>query len=98
MKPGFDLPFELTTIPEPVFPDRIFDIRDYDALPDGLTLNTQAFRRVVEDCHTQGGGTVRVPEGDWLTGPIHLHSNLRLHLELGASPAGKEWNATTTPR
>ncbi|MFL7869184.1 MAG: glycoside hydrolase family 28 protein [Anaerolineales bacterium] len=81
MKSGFDLPFELPTIPEPVIPEGIFDLRDYGAVPDGKTLNTAAFRRAVEDCHAQGGGTLRVPAGDWLTGPIHLKSNIRFHLE-----------------
>lgn len=84
MKSGFDLPFELPVISEPVFPERTFDIREYGAVPDGSTLNTDAFRRTVEACHEQGGGTIRVPEGDWLTGSIHLCSNIRLHLEGGA--------------
>jgi polygalacturonase len=84
MKPGFDLPFELPEISEPVFLPQIFDIRDYGAVPGGLTLNTDAFRQAVTDCHDKGGGTIRVPEGDWLTGPIHLQSNINLHLESGA--------------
>jgi polygalacturonase len=84
MKPGFDLPFELPVITEPVFPEQVFDIRDFGAVPDGITLNTGAFRRAVEACHTHGGGTINVPEGDWLTGPIHLRSNTRLHLERDA--------------
>ena len=84
MNPGFDLPFELPVISEPVFPERFFNILDYGAVPDGLTLNTDAFRRVVEDCAAQGGGTILVPEGDWLTGPIHLRSNICLHLSHGA--------------
>jgi polygalacturonase len=84
METGFDLPFELPDVREPVFPERLFDIRDYGAVPDGTTLNTEAFRRAVEDCHALGGGTVRVPEGDWLTGPIHLRSHVCLHLARGA--------------
>jgi polygalacturonase len=84
MKSGFDLPFNLPVIQEPAFPERIFDIRDYGAIPDGLTLNTEAFHRSVEDCNARGGGTLRVPAGDWLTGPIHLRSNIRLHLERGS--------------
>ena len=84
MKPGFDLPFDLPAIREPAFPERIFDIRDYGAIPDGSTLNTEAFSRSIEDCFAQGGGTLRVPAGDWLTGPIHLKSNIRLHLERGS--------------
>jgi polygalacturonase len=84
MKTRFDLPFELPAIPEPVFPKQIFDIRDYGAAPDGLPLNTAAFARAVTDCYTRGGGTIEIPPGNWLTGPIHLRSNIRLHLERGA--------------
>ena len=64
MKPGFNLPFELPEISEPVFPDQVFDIRDFGAVPDGVTLNTEAFNRVVETCHSQGGGMIFVPGGD----------------------------------
>ena len=84
MTPGFELPFELPEVHEPIIPERDFDIRDYGAIPGGTTLNTEAFGLAVADCSSQGGGTIRVPEGDWLTGPIHLHSNLRLHLSHGA--------------
>jgi len=84
MNIGFKLPFELPDIPEPVFPKRVYDIREYGAVPDGNTLCSGAFRRAIEDCHAQGGGTIRVPEGDWLTGPIHMQSNTCLHLERGA--------------
>jgi polygalacturonase len=84
MTHGFDLPFELPDIQEPVFPERIFDIREYGAIPDGKTLNTEALRDVVAACHAQGGGTIRVPEGNWLTGPIQLRSNIRFHVERGA--------------
>ena len=81
MRSGFELPFELPDIPEPDIPNQIFDIRDYGAIPGGLSLNTEAFRRCVDDCHAQGGGIVRVPKGEWLTGPIHLRSKINLHLE-----------------
>ena len=37
-----------------------------------------AFARAVEPCHRAGGGCVTVPAGAWLTGPIHLKSNVNL--------------------
>ena len=81
MKSGFELPFKLPEIPEPNIPTQIFDIRDYGAVPGGLSMNTKALQQCVDDCRAQGGGTVRVPAGEWLTGPIHLHSKINLHLE-----------------
>ena len=77
-------PFDMPPPEAPAFPDRFFDIRDFGAAADGLTLNTQAFRRAIETCHNAGGGIVRVPAGAWLTGPIHLRSHVNLRLEQGA--------------
>jgi polygalacturonase len=74
----------MPTVEPPSFPDRVLDVRSFGARDDGLTLNTDAFRQAIKACHEADGGVVRVPAGDWLTGPIHLRSNVNLHLEQGA--------------
>ena len=79
-----DLPFEMPVLQKPVFPDYLVSIADYGAIPDGITLNTEAFNTAINHVSTQGGGTVNVPSGIWLTGPIVLKSNINLHLEQGA--------------
>src|SRR5512135_1741282 len=66
------------------FPDRVVSITQHGALPDGKTLNTKAFAAAIEACANAGGGTVEVPAGTWLTGPIKLVSGVNLHLERGA--------------
>ena len=38
-----------------------FDIRDYGAVGDGQTLNTEAIQRAVDACHAAGGGRVLFP-------------------------------------
>ena len=78
------MPFEMPTVEPPSFPDRVFDVRSFGAVDDGLSLNTKAFRQAVQACHEEGGGVVCIPPGTWLTGPVHLHSNVNLHLEKGA--------------
>ncbi len=75
-------PFEAPV--EPVFPDRIFDIRNYGAEEGGEIAATEAIRAAIEACEKQGGGRVVIPEGRWLTGPIHLRDNVNLHLDAGA--------------
>lgn len=60
------------------------DIRDFGAVGDGKTKNTEAFAKAIESCAQKGGGNVLVPRGVWLTGAIHLKSNINLHLESGA--------------
>ncbi len=80
-----DAPFAMPNLVRPTFPDRLFDIRDYGAEPGGETKNTAAFSEAVAACHEAGGGRVVVPKGDWLTGPIHLRSNVNLHVTEGAT-------------
>lgn len=75
-----DTPFPMPEIAEPVFPDRTCSIADYGATQGGA-LNTEAFARAISACADAGGGTVLVPPGEWLTGPIHLKSNINLHLD-----------------
>lgn len=84
MQQSSSLPFDMPPIQMPSFPNRTFDVRGFGAVGDGATLNTAAFRRAIEACHAAGGGVVLVPVGTWLTGPIHLRSNVNLRLERDA--------------
>lgn len=70
-------------IKAPVFPDRQFVITDYGAKDDG-SLCTEAFEKAIKACHEAGGGTVLVPQGKFVTGAIHLLSNVNLHISEGA--------------
>jgi len=61
-----------------------FNIQKYGAVADGQALNTQAFQKAIMACTQAGGGTVMVPAGLWLTGPIALQNNVNLHVSTGA--------------
>lgn len=63
-----------------MFPDRVVDITAHGAVPGGEVKNTAAFAAAIAACAEAGGGRVLVPAGRWLTGPIHLRSNIELHL------------------
>jgi DNA sulfur modification protein DndE len=78
------LPFEMPRLEEPSFPACTVSIADYGAVPDGHTLNTKSFSDAITACAKAGGGTVIIPPGTWLTGPIQLESNINLHIEKGA--------------
>ena len=65
-------------------PSSTFSIREYGAKGDGVTLDTKAIDEAISACTKQGGGTVLVPPGVYLSGPIHLAQNVALHLEAGA--------------
>jgi polygalacturonase len=61
-----------------------FNIRDYGARNDGSQSATDAFRAAIQAAKAAGGGTVFVPAGKYVTGPIELVSNLTLYFDSGA--------------
>jgi polygalacturonase len=69
----------------PTFPDRLFDITKYGARPDAATLATKAIADAIEACAKAGGGRVLVPAGRFLTGAVHLKSNVELHVSENAT-------------
>jgi polygalacturonase len=79
------VPAILSRIQPPKFPHREFPITKYGAVSDGVTDCTEAFRRAIDDCSSAGGGEVVVSGGTWLTGPIHLKSNVDLLVKKGAT-------------
>lgn len=79
-----DLPFKMDRVQQPVFNTYSVSITDFGANGDGLYSNTAAFSKAIDAVVSKGGGTVIVPEGLWLTGPIVLKSNVRLHTLKGA--------------
>ncbi len=60
------------------------NIKDFGAVGDGVTLNTDAFAKAVDAVSSGGGGILEVPAGIWLTGPITLKSGVNLHLARNA--------------
>jgi polygalacturonase len=75
----------LARIKPPVFPSRDFPITDFGAVGDGAFDCTEAIAKAISACHTAGGGRVVVPAGRYLTGAIHLKSNVNLHVAKGAT-------------
>ncbi len=78
------LEFDMPVVQEPVFPDNSVSITDFGAVGDGRHLNTVAFADAIDAVTEKGGGTVLIPPGLWLTGPVILKSNIRIHTEDGA--------------
>jgi len=72
----------LARIRTPQFSGREFSIADFGGV-EGQDC-TSALTDAIAACHRAGGGRVVVPAGTWLTGAIHLLSNVNLHLAEGS--------------
>ncbi len=78
-------PFAMPAIAVPDFSRaKRFSIIDFGAVPNNQAQTTLAIARAIDAAHKAGGGSVVVPKGEWLTGKIHLKSNVNLHLEKDA--------------
>jgi polygalacturonase len=64
------------------------DARDFGALGDGRTKDTDAIQKALDACAKAGGGTVVVPRGVYLIGSIVMGANTTLQLERGANLTG----------
>ncbi len=69
-----------------------FNVRDFGAVGDGKTLDSPAIDRAIDAAAAAGGGTVLVPAGTYLSGSIHLKSNIHLLIGMGATILGAPQN------
>jgi polygalacturonase len=74
--------------PSAICADGVFSIRDYGAMGDGATLDTNAIQKTIDACAQDGGGLVLFPPGTYLSGTLHLKSRVHLRLEAGATLIG----------
>jgi polygalacturonase len=75
----------LKRIQPPKFPSREFNVTRHGAKAGGEVNCGPAIASAIAECAKAGGGTVLVPAGVYLTGPIHLKSRVRLHVSGGAT-------------
>ncbi len=66
----------------------ICNVQSYGAKANGVTKDTTAIQHAINACEAKGGGTVLMPAGTYLSGPIVLKSNITLKLDKGATLLG----------
>jgi polygalacturonase len=71
------------SVSTPTIPAGTFTITSYGA-STGSSDNTTAVLNAINAASAAGGGTVVVPSGTWLCGPIKLKNNVGLQLASGA--------------
>ncbi|CAD5324726.1 unnamed protein product [Arabidopsis thaliana] len=65
----------------------VFNLTDFGAVGDGVTINTEAFEKAIykiSKLAKKGGGQLNVPPGRWLTAPFNLTSYMTLFLSENA--------------
>lgn len=76
----------LARIVAPQFADTTFAITAFGAVADSAANCKPAIDSAIKACAQAGGGLVLIPAGQWFCdGPIHLESNINLHLAQGAT-------------
>jgi polygalacturonase len=66
-------------------PARTFEVRAFGASGRRADDATAAVQASIDACTAAGGGTVRVPPGDYTVGMIQLKDNVTLDLDAGAT-------------
>ncbi len=87
-------------VPLPMIGTGAFDVTKYGTKGDGTTEDTAALQAALDAAKNAGGGTVTVPAGTYLTGPLTVGSKTELHLAAGATltmlPKAR-WPSNLTP-
>ncbi|MGA2219671.1 MAG: glycoside hydrolase family 28 protein [Terracidiphilus sp.] len=74
------------------------DPRKYGAKGDGVSKDTAAIQAAIDACDRQGGCTVELVPGTYLSAPIVLKSNITLQIDKGATLLGSTDHADYPPK
>lgn len=78
-------PFQMPKIKIPDFSQcKKISITAFGAKQGDKEKTSKAIAKAIDKANKIGGGIVVIPEGEWLTGKVHLKSNVNLHLNKGA--------------
>lgn len=66
------------------YAQQFINVMDLGAKNDSTGINTEVIRQAIDKAAAKGGGTVYFPAGKYITGPIHMKSNITIHIDAGA--------------
>jgi polygalacturonase len=75
-----------------------YDVRSYGARGDGFVKDTSALQAAIDAAAKHGGGVVLVPPGRYLSGTLHLRSNVSIRLAGGATLIASKNSRDFDPR
>lgn len=62
---------------------KVFNVSDYGAIADGITLNTKAIQKAIDACALLGGGIVTFEKGKYLSGSLYLKEGVNFEVPKG---------------
>ena len=74
----------LTVVGMQLKAQQFYNVTSFGAKNDSSRLATKAIAAAIGAAAKKGGGTVYFPAGKYLTGPIHLKSNITIFIDAGA--------------
>lgn len=76
----------LSEISAPIFPDNNLNVLNFGADSLNQKDSKSAIQAAIDSSNSIGGGTVNIPQGAYkVNGPIHLKSNVNLHISKDAT-------------
>lgn len=64
--------------------EKRYNIAERGAIGDGKTINTKAIQAVIDECAKNGGGTLVIPKGVFVSGALFLKPGVHIELQGGS--------------
>lgn len=69
---------------------KVYNVCDFGAVGDALTMNTEAIQRAIDEAERNGGGTVTFHPGIYLTGSLFVGNGVNLCIPKGTTLIGSQ--------
>lgn len=63
----------------------VYNVKNFGAVGDGINIDSKAINAAIDAAAEEGGGTVYIPAGEYLSFSIRLKSNITLNIGAGAT-------------